>query len=714
MLDISELENRWFIFDKNYRDFSVLEIFLLFSLDNLSSDWTDQEKRQLLENVRIWSFPSPQFGNSFFLEKILEVLLNNYYKNEYLETISQKNHWVEQWCLYGIENKIIPTYKYDELAKKLKERGFLHSSETILLKMIEEKRTTVLLQMVVACFISKKQYGKAIYYQKIVIERSKNLTPELFFDQNLEFINCLLLRNGQYSKDIKDNELAYSLIEQHYRQGHKRIEYLKQQVESALTFNCFKKNDESSNFEKIMLSINRLNFNTSHRYFGGNGELPYHHDLVGSAPLALTYDEVKKYFQRHNHLSESFHHVLKKRNLVDDTILNVSTVSALMLWNYSQIDTTVLDALSFSSASHPLDFFDIQKVGSSLSEGAMTRLSGYVAEQQVALNLQQQGYHVQFPDKANQQGFDLLVDGHPMQVKCTLSEGYVREHLNNNPDIPVIVNRELASVFENHPNVIIDDQLSYSIIKDSTEASIQHLEQFGSMTELMFTPLVTVLFSAHRHYFYLKQGTYSTTDFAINTIVDSSARLGGVLLCKSIGFSVGSFLGPVGAIIGATAGVYLGSVFSASKSDQLLKPHVTEQGKKVSLLLKEFAEWFLENVIEARNEMNKNDFKKYPLQMFNPQENIEDEKIILMHFRFLQSMKLKRLEALEQYLKCLINKSFAHAVQAGWICVENSNHFYHPELNVWLKKINAEIQVYQDYVLQPNVNLADLNQVIKS
>lgn len=52
--------------------------------------------------------------------------------------------------------------------------------------------------------------------------------------------------------------------------------------------------------------------------------------------------------------------------------------------------------------------------------GAMERLEGYTAERIVAAHLVAQGHIVEFADIPNQEGWDILVDGHPIQVKCVM------------------------------------------------------------------------------------------------------------------------------------------------------------------------------------------------------------------------------------------------------------------------------------------------------
>ena len=54
-----------------------------------------------------------------------------------------------------------------------------------------------------------------------------------------------------------------------------------------------------------------------------------------------------------------------------------------------------------------------------------------------------------------------------------------------------------------------------------------------------------------------------------------------------------------------------------------------------------------------------------------------------------------------------MNQSFAHQVQAGWICLENANQFYHPKLKNQLHLLNKELELYQYYALNPETTPRD-------
>ena len=62
---------------------------------------------------------------------------------------------------------------------------------------------------------------------------------------------------------------------------------------------------------------------------------------------------------------------------------------------------------------------------------------------------------------------------------------------------------------------------------------------------------------------------------------------------------------------------------------------------------------------------------------------------------------------MESYLNQLINQSYHHQVQAGLICLENSNQFYHPKLKKHLQLLNKELELYQYYALNPEITPRD-------
>ncbi|MFX4385257.1 glycine zipper family protein, partial [Acinetobacter baumannii] len=76
-------------------------------------------------------------------------------------------------------------------------------------------------------------------------------------------------------------------------------------------------------------------------------------------------------------------------------------------------------------------------------------------------------------------GYDLIVDGTPMQVKCSMDADYVLSHFDKYPDIPVIVNSELAEQLGNHPMVLVDTTLSYEAVQETTGVGLEQVSDFA-------------------------------------------------------------------------------------------------------------------------------------------------------------------------------------------------------------------------------------------
>ncbi len=709
MLTIDELQQRWNFFLHHRNNLDIIGMILLFSQKEIPNQWQQSQKEKLLEEYKNWNFPDPKNNTKIrnLLHKVIYCLLGNYNRNEIVDKVSKRNLWVEQWCLQGLKYQIFEIHEYEYIASILANRSFLQGSDEILYKMIENYENTNLIDHLIKFLIQNKLYSKAIYYQKINIDRTKRYNSERHLHAWHNLIWLLVQRNGQYSYNVKDIELAYSLnyqYSQHMQSQYSKIQTL---INEKFIQYCFRSNQEISKTSQFLGGMQRINYNTSHNFFGGNAELPYYTDLVKSAPLLISSEEFKQYFKSNYHLTERLNYILKDQSKIEDSLLQAGIISTFSLWNYSQIQPEVLHALGFSSAGQPTNFFDLRDKASTLSDGALIRLSGYVAEQQVAEHLKAQGHHVVFPETSNQMGYDLLVDGYPMQVKCTTSESYIQQHLNSHPDIPIIINSEMAEYFKDHPNVIIDYDLSHDTVQTVLVDSVEHLDQFGSIQESALSLFLALFVSSKHHYYLYEHGGYDAKDAALHIIVETSAKVSGVLAGKTIGFWVGAAAGPIGAIVGATAGSFLGNVYASAQADQLLKSHVVAQAKKVSHQLIDFAKFFIKEILPIRHKLYEKDLKAYYIPALTLEQSNKDEEIILLHFQFLHEQKLHQFKKFESYLKKLLNQSFAHQVQAGWICLENANQFYHPKLKNYLKILNIELEVYQYYALNPETTSRD-------
>lgn len=134
---------------------------------------------------------------------------------------------------------------------------------------------------------------------------------------------------------------------------------------------------------------------------------------------------------------------------VADAVLVGALTAGDMLYHAAAIDPAVLTAVDFSRAldlDSPLDL--AVYVASFATMGAQVAVRGYTAEQLVMTRLVEEGHVVELAANSTMPGYDLLVDGNPVQVKCGISLSLLHEHFSKYPDIPVIADADLARMAE--------------------------------------------------------------------------------------------------------------------------------------------------------------------------------------------------------------------------------------------------------------------------
>ena len=232
-----------------------------------------------------------------------------------------------------------------------------------------------------------------------------------------------------------------------------------------------------------------------------------------------------------------------------------------LLYDVARVDPLVLQASDFSSAADladPIRFGAFATRVAGLDEGAraghLAHLEGYVAERLFAQSLQSQGVEVEFPASANQPGFDLLVGGIPHQVKNLESPAGVYEHLNRYPDIPVIVNSELAEEFSANPDVFAVP-LSHAQVMQETRASLQ----LGIEIRDLEIPAIAVAVGLGRAALAVvrKQSNFGSAVPA--ALVDTAGMAAGGWLGSTALSFAGLALGPYGAVVGGVLGSVVGA-----------------------------------------------------------------------------------------------------------------------------------------------------------
>lgn len=256
-------------------------------------------------------------------------------------------------------------------------------------------------------------------------------------------------------------------------------------------------------------------------------------------------------------------------------------------------------------------------------------LKGQIGEAVAADILTIQGHHIEFASTPNQPGWDLIVDGIPMNVKVGESAvANISEHFEKYPHIEVITDQETASIL-NHPMVhglpglesssiqsilhskgygatSIDNTISaypnqwegINNTFDSADSGIlpaNFVEQSGVDSagfDLFDVPWLTIGYGLHREAA-LSEKYGNCFEESIGAIV---ADIAGVGVGAKVGAAVGAVLGPIGMLGGAILGAIIGKGVVndmrrsiVEKEFECIKPKLNELDKAWDSAAKNFA-----------------------------------------------------------------------------------------------------------------------------
>ena len=285
-----------------------------------------------------------------------------------------------------------------------------------------------------------------------------------------------------------------------------------------------------------------------------------------------------------NDTSSALYQILfsKKGGNASEALIVGGLTAGDILYDAVAIDPLVLRAADFSRSADISDIFDfgifadrVESMTAKAMAGAGNNLRGYVAEQIVATRLVEQGHVVTFPSTSNNPGFDLLVDGHPFQVKCLLGISGLREHFKKYPDMPVFANRELAeSVADTGENWA--DKVFYveGFDREITDFIMQAALDAGASLGDVDVPYFAVAVSTAKNLIGWWKGRIPLADLPFSVVLDGAVKGG---LAAAGGFSgkvLGLLLfGPAGALIfggiGGTAAI-LGSHWTRQQAIRLI------------------------------------------------------------------------------------------------------------------------------------------------
>lgn len=247
-----------------------------------------------------------------------------------------------------------------------------------------------------------------------------------------------------------------------------------------------------------------------------------------------------------------------------------------------RIDPGVLKAIDAAKGGQAFENYNqlVEQVesvagrGKAAVQGLVSNYKGYYGEQILADTLRANGHHVEMADSPNQEGWDALVDGQPVQFKVGLGTGSIEDHLAKNPDIPVFTVGEHAQAYADNDMVTAVEGTSGSEIQETVEHT---LEGIDGLDDVAFDfPLVTLMVSGAKNARLVAKGHSDGWTAVEYTVADTVAVGGGGAIGGKTGAVIGGLLGgpfgaAVGGIIGGIGGAMAGRSLSNDYKEQGLR-----------------------------------------------------------------------------------------------------------------------------------------------
>lgn len=240
-----------------------------------------------------------------------------------------------------------------------------------------------------------------------------------------------------------------------------------------------------------------------------------------------------------------------------------SWAAVSMAQHYLTIDPYVLHAIEFSTADHlhnlttiddyVHDHFGTVPIHS--ADGWFERLSGYVAEQKAAAYFESMGHHVDFAPVANQPIWDLLVDGHPVQIKEGLAGA--RDFIGQHPGVDVFAPQDVAASIKD-PAVHGLDVLDKDSVQTATHSALEGIH--GSVTPEFHFPIITFGLSSWREAKLLWDEKTTLQRALLHVGLDVAGVGTGGFAGLTAGAAIGSIFPGAGTVIGAFVGGIVGGI----------------------------------------------------------------------------------------------------------------------------------------------------------
>ncbi|WP_136683118.1 hypothetical protein [Falsirhodobacter xinxiangensis] len=235
-----------------------------------------------------------------------------------------------------------------------------------------------------------------------------------------------------------------------------------------------------------------------------------------------------------------------------DTALVAGLTAADMLYHAAAVDPLVLAAADFSRVADiatPLDL--AVHVAGFASPGGQIGLRGYSAEQFVMAQLIEDGHDVMLAEGSTTPGYDLIVDGSPIQVKCGTNISLLHDHFKKYPDVPVIADNALALQAQSldeawAPMVATTSGFDLEHVQSLVDQSLSAALGLGEVSVPFYAAVIGGARAAHKAW----TGQIPIEDLPAWLVIDLTIRSGLAGAGQTGGAILGLVvLGPAGALI---------------------------------------------------------------------------------------------------------------------------------------------------------------------
>lgn len=507
-----------------------------------------------------------------------------------------------------------------------------------------------------------------------------------------DFISCLLQRNHYFNEEgnsdvVEALEYLGNIVHIQQQARHEQLTHLA--VSLMLPETLQSNIDEAP---KTLIDLqHKLKFvghSLNHWFMASDFIVPYYKNVIEEAPKLLDHHDVMMSLDRHKAANSALQKILSGRDLKLVSGVNVAHYSLGFIWNYFQINPLVLDALVATSQGHSDAFYNLKQITDPQydHDAALARMSSYLAKQQVAYNLSQQGHTIEFAEHSHLAGFDLIVDGTPMQVKCSLDADEIEKFAQRFPHIAIIVNIELAHLQEKYSSIFVDLALSYESVQQTAQVSLQHGASAGDFLPI---PLMNTGFAVYRNF--NSSGSkpiprpyrqYKSTQSVMKNSLAIGVVIGGV-----VSGSIGSF------VVGGLAVYRTWRVQKAEQRKPIQeKERLMWQCNQVIDLLIDFAEWFLQDLLKYRVELYAYQLRQIETKLMGKiPETILSTTLFAYKFEAYQ-----RARHLSEWMqKQLAYEHPRQRAQAGWVALAQSHQFMSVELKQRITRLNTELENYK-------------------